>query len=67
MVIGRSGKRFESSQVEVAPPDAKRRPNIADQAIRRRGRIPAAALCRDEALAALWALAERSGRQARLA
>lgn len=51
------------TQVEMAPPDTNRRPSIAGQAIRLGGRAPAAASCRDEVLAALSALAERSGRQ----
>jgi hypothetical protein len=47
----------------MVPPDTNRRPSIAGQAIRLGGRAPTAASCRDEVLASLSALGERSGRQ----
>jgi hypothetical protein len=49
---------------QMVPPGANWRPTIAGHPIRVRGRGPAAALCRDDVLAALSALGDRSSRQA---
>jgi hypothetical protein len=48
---------------QMVPSDANWRPIVAGHPIRVRGRGPAAALCRDDVLAALSDLGDRSSRQ----